>query len=77
MDVEPLHFRKEGRAFQSKPRGGSCGPADDPIGFVQDTEDVYAFGLFKAHGSIHARDANGIPVRLQFLDRYVELGALS
>jgi len=30
MNVESLHFRKERRAFQSKPRSGSCGPADDP-----------------------------------------------
>ena len=29
-NVEPLHFRKERRAFQSKPRSGSYGPADDP-----------------------------------------------
>ncbi len=29
-NVEPLHFRQERRVFQSKPRSGSCGPADDP-----------------------------------------------
>ena len=29
-NVELLHYRKERRAFQSKLRSGSCGPADDP-----------------------------------------------
>jgi hypothetical protein len=30
MEYRAVVFSKEGRAFQSKPRSGSCGHADDP-----------------------------------------------
>ena len=46
-DAELLHAIQQRRASEAEARRGAMPPSDDPLGVLQNSEDVLAFDLFE------------------------------
>jgi hypothetical protein len=49
-DAQLLDFGLEGGAFHAEPSSGTSGTSDDPTGFAQSFQNVFAFRLLEGRG---------------------------